>query len=115
MPLYSPCLCCSQDYQAVVKKPMDLRAIQSKVEGSGYQTVDLLMEDLSLLADNAFSYYARESEHAQLALALQRVVMKKYTEVKSEGWPGGGGGVSRGEGLEKEGGARREWEGSDHK
>ena len=86
-----------QDYQAVVKKPMDIKTIQSKFEGGGYQTVDLLVEDFALVTDNAFSYYARDSEHSQLALALHRVVMKKYTELKSELSTG------LGEGLEREG------------
>ena len=74
----------------MVKKPIDLTMIQTRVDNGGYHHIDQLLDDLTLMTDNAVSFFSPESEQYQHALILHRAVMKKYTYLKGVCLGGGG-------------------------
>ncbi len=75
----------SSDYYSVVKKPIDMAIIEKKMMSGLYQKVDQMFDDLSLMMDNAFGYFPRESRQSQDAIALQRALTRKYTDLKGKG------------------------------
>lgn len=58
--------------------------VQNKVNSGLYQKLDQIFDDLSLMMDNAFSYYPRDSQRVQDAISLQRILLKKYTDLKGQ-------------------------------
>lgn len=62
-----------------------MSVIESKMTAGIYSTLDQITDDLTLMVDNAFVYFPRQSQQAQDAIALQRVIFNKYTKLKSEG------------------------------
>ena len=44
------------------------------------------MDDLTLLMDNALTFFPRLSQQSMDAIALQRIIITKYTQLKGEWW-----------------------------
>ena len=73
----------SSDLSSVVKQPMDMTMVESKAN-SGVYSFEQVFDDLCLMMDNAFSSFPRESRQSQDAVALQRVLIRRYTELKGQ-------------------------------
>ena len=74
----------SSDYYSVVKKPIDMTIIGNKLSSGVYHTLDQIYDDMTLMTDNAFTYFPSDSQQAQDAIALQRAIVSKYTQLKGE-------------------------------
>ncbi|KRY78261.1 Protein polybromo-1 [Trichinella pseudospiralis] len=72
------------DYYDVIKKPIDLQKIQSRIMLGQYERLDALVADLALVFDNACKYNDPESQIYKDALMLQRVMLLKQTELQSD-------------------------------
>ena len=75
----------SSDYYSVVKKPIDMNIIEKKMATGMYQKLEQIFDDLSLMMDNAFQYFPWETQQSQDAVALQRAITRKYTDLKGRG------------------------------
>ena len=76
----------NSDYYSIVKKPIDMVIIQNKMSAGLYSKLDHIFDDLVMMLDNAFTFFPRSSQESQDAVALQRVVLKKYTDLRGKGW-----------------------------
>ena len=56
----------ASDYHASVKRPIDMQTIDTKFSQGSYHTVNQLLDDVSLLCDNAYGYYPKESRQAKV-------------------------------------------------
>ncbi|KRY57307.1 Protein polybromo-1 [Trichinella britovi] len=72
------------DYYEVIKKPIDLQKIQSRIMLGQYERLDALVADLALVFDNACKYNDPESQIYKDALMLQRVMLLKQAELQSD-------------------------------
>jgi hypothetical protein len=73
--------------------------VENKLTSGLYTKLEQIFDDLTLMVDNAFTFFSRESQQAQDAIALQRFIVRKYLDLK---------GGERGEGGGKEEGGREE-------
>lgn len=71
------------DYYATIKKPIDMERLRSHMAAGRYQDVDALMEDFTLMFNNACIYNEPESLIYRDALVLHRVLLE--TRKKQEG------------------------------
>eukprot|EP00644_Phytophthora_capsici_P000089 jgi/Phyca11/99582/e_gw1.4.1232.1 len=65
-----------EDYSQIIKNPMDLRTIKTKIESGKYEGsggYEKFAEDIRLVWDNAVLYNGEESEVGRAALALSDV------------------------------------------
>ncbi len=59
--------------------------IQSKMNsGDLYQSLEQLMDDFTLMLDNAFTFFPPQSPQAMDAITLQRVIFKKYASLRGQ-------------------------------
>ncbi|XP_003378660.1 putative bromodomain protein [Trichinella spiralis] len=72
------------DYYEVIKKPIDLQKIQSRIMLGQYERLDALVADLALVFDNACKYNDPESQIYKDAVMLQRVMLLKQAELQSD-------------------------------
>ncbi|KAK3844384.1 MAG: Bromodomain-containing protein, partial [Linnemannia gamsii] len=49
------------DYATIIKNPMDLSTMRSKVDRNFYPTIDEFLKDFQLVCDNARLYNAKET------------------------------------------------------
>lgn len=56
--------------------------VENKMVSGLYQKLDQIFDDLSLMMDNAFTFFPRESQQSCDAIALQRTINRKYLELK---------------------------------
>lgn len=56
--------------------------VQNKMAAGLYQKLDQIFDDISLMMDNAFTFFHRESQQVQDAIEVQRTLLKKYTDLK---------------------------------
>ncbi|KAG1700262.1 hypothetical protein DVH05_012067 [Phytophthora capsici] len=70
-----------EDYSQIIKNPMDLRTIKTKIESGKYEGsggYEKFAEDIRLVWDNAVLYNGEESEVGRAALALSDVFELDY-------------------------------------
>ncbi len=60
------------DYYDVIKNPMDLSTMESKLENNQYANVDELTADAQLIFDNCRSYNPASSPYAKCATKLEK-------------------------------------------
>lgn len=78
------------DYYDVIKKPMDLDKIGTKLKNNQYESLDDLLSDLVLVFDNACKYNEPDSQLYKDALTLQHVALQnklEMSESESQGIP----------------------------
>ena len=68
------------DYFQVIKKPMDLGKVKSKLEANEYQSANELISDVNLIWSNAIKYNDKKSLVYQCAKRLQ-LTCKQWFEV----------------------------------
>jgi Bromodomain len=66
------------DYFDVVKKPMHLDLVKTKLEEKAYDSLELFQKDCSLVFENSILYNGESSEVGQLALTMLSTFAKKY-------------------------------------
>ncbi|XP_029286725.1 polybromo 1, like isoform X4 [Cottoperca gobio] len=71
------------DYYATIKRPLDMERLRSHMAGGRYQDVEALVEDFSLMFNNACIYNEPESLIYRDALVLHRVLLE--TRKQQEG------------------------------
>ncbi|KAI5140806.1 histone acetyltransferase [Nematocida parisii] len=59
-----------QDYCTVIKHPMDLQTIQSKIEADQYKSFDEMDSDVQLIISNCYAYNPPGSQYAKCAKSL---------------------------------------------
>ncbi|EDO33982.1 predicted protein, partial [Nematostella vectensis] len=69
------------DYYTLIKKPIDMAKIQSKLNGDQYQTLDDFMADFHLMFDNACKYNEPDSQVYKDSLTLLRSLLRKKAEL----------------------------------
>ncbi|KAK3750182.1 hypothetical protein QZH41_015411 [Actinostola sp. cb2023] len=69
------------DYYTLIKKPIDMAKIQSKLNSDQYQTLDDFMSDFHLMFDNACRYNEPDSQVYKDALSLLRSLLRKKAEL----------------------------------
>ncbi|KAI9907778.1 hypothetical protein PsorP6_003842 [Peronosclerospora sorghi] len=70
-----------EDYPQIIKKPMDLGTIKTKIDTGGYEGPDghdNFAADVRLVWDNALQYNGEDSEVGKAALALSDVFEQDY-------------------------------------
>ena len=72
------------DYYEVIKKPVDLDRIGSKLRQNNYATLEECQSDLVLMFDNACKYNEPDSQIYKDALMLQNVVSKTVKSLLEE-------------------------------
>ncbi|VDO93281.1 unnamed protein product [Soboliphyme baturini] len=70
------------DYYEVIKKPIDLQKIHSRLSNGQYENLDALVADFALMFDNACKYNDPDSRIYKDALTLQRVLLQKKSELQ---------------------------------
>jgi hypothetical protein len=89
------------DYPEIIKKPMDLGTIQTKLDQGKYPSPDKYAADIRLVWRNAMTYNRPDSEIYRNAEKLSKLFERKYNNRKSVG--GGTEGKSQGTKRKREG------------
>lgn len=58
--------------------------VENKRVSGLYTNPEQIFDDLSLMMDNAFTFFSRDSRQSQDAIALHRVSVRKYMDLKGE-------------------------------
>lgn len=66
------------DYFEVVKKPMHLELVKTKLDDNEYQDMESFQKDVSLVFENSILYNGESSEVGQLALTMLSNFAEKY-------------------------------------
>ncbi|THH13988.1 hypothetical protein EW146_g6291 [Bondarzewia mesenterica] len=66
------------DYPSIIKKPMDLSTMHSKLEGNMYPTAEKFRDDFKLMINNCVKYNGTQSAIAEAGFALQRLFNEKW-------------------------------------
>lgn len=69
------------DYYEVIRKPMCLEKIGSRVKNGVYETVEDVLSDIILMLDNACKYNEPDSQLFKDALTLQQVALQAKIEL----------------------------------
>ncbi|RMX46781.1 hypothetical protein pdam_00021032 [Pocillopora damicornis] len=69
------------DYYTLIKKPIDMAKINSKLYGDQYHTLDDFLSDFQLMFDNACRYNEPDSQVYKDALSLARELLRKKVEL----------------------------------
>lgn len=69
------------DYYDVIKEPMDLGTMESKLEKDQYENVEDFVRDLLLIVRNCKRYNAENTPYAKAANKLEKEMWKKVKEV----------------------------------
>ncbi len=70
-----------QDYYDVIKEPMDLSMMESKLDKDQYETVEDFVRDVLLLVRNCKRYNAETTPYAKAANKLEKELWRKVREV----------------------------------
>ncbi|WFD36410.1 histone acetyltransferase [Malassezia cuniculi] len=70
------------DYYTVIKNPMDLSTMESKMENNQYATVDDMVKDAQLVFDNCKLYNPASSPYAKSAVKLEKFLYEKLPQWK---------------------------------
>ena len=69
------------DYYEVIKEPMDLGTMESKLEKDQYENVEDFVKDVLLIVRNCKRYNAETTPYAKAASKLEKEMWKKIREV----------------------------------
>uniref|UniRef100_A0A4W5KMN7 Protein polybromo-1 n=1 Tax=Hucho hucho TaxID=62062 RepID=A0A4W5KMN7_9TELE len=69
------------DYYAVIKEPIDLRAIAQRIQIGYYKSVTAMAKDVELLAKNAKTYNEPGSQVFKDANTIKKVFIQRKTEI----------------------------------
>ena len=58
------------DYYASVKRPIDMQTINGRYARGAYQTLEQLLDDMTLLCDNAYGFYSKTSKQAKVSIVI---------------------------------------------
>jgi len=72
------------DYYKLIKNPMDLGTIDTKLKEQQYSTADEFHGDMKLIFKNCYKYNGVDSPVSQLAKQLEKVFDKKWLEKPEE-------------------------------
>lgn len=72
------------DYYEVIKEPMDLSTMETKLENNQYATIDDLLYDAQLIFDNCRTYNPPNSVYAKSANRLERFVKDSLSAWKNQ-------------------------------
>lgn len=70
-----------QDYYAVIKAPMDLSTMESKLDKDQYETVEDFVRDVLLIVRNCKRYNAETTPYAKAANKLEKEMWRRIREV----------------------------------
>ncbi|XP_063070852.1 polybromo 1, like isoform X3 [Engraulis encrasicolus] len=70
------------DYYAIIKDPIDLRAIAQKIQLGYYKSVNAMGKDVDLLAKNAKTYNEPGSQVFKDATAIKKIFAQRKTELE---------------------------------
>lgn len=70
------------DYYTVIKNPMDLSTMESKMENNQYSIVDDMVKDAQLVFDNCKLYNPASSPYAKSAVKLEKFLYEKLPQWK---------------------------------
>lgn len=70
-----------QDYYNVIKEPMDLSTMESKLDKDQYESVEDFVRDVLLLVRNCKKYNAETTPYAKAANKLEKEMWRKIREV----------------------------------
>lgn len=76
------------DYRKVIKQPMDLGTIKTKLEGRDYNSHLEFAADMRLIFTNCYKYNPSDHEVVAMARKLQDVFEMRYAKIPDDG-PGG--------------------------
>jgi|UPI000581B030 hypothetical protein len=88
------------DYPVIIKEPMDLGTIKTKLKAKSYPTLFAVAEDVRKVWNNCMTYNADGSDFYKLAESLQKKWDDKYTKVleqcsvPTDATAGGAGGAT---------------------
>merc|ERR1719186_267296 len=80
------------EYKQVIKKPMDLGTVKTKMEGREYRTPAEFATDMRLIFTNCYKYNPPEHDVVAMARKLQDVFEMRYAKIPDEVVPGNSGG-----------------------
>lgn len=69
------------DYYEVIKRPLDLEKIGTKLKNNAYESLEDLLSDLVLVFDNACKFNEPDSQLYKDALALQQIALQTKLEL----------------------------------
>ncbi|CAH1786181.1 unnamed protein product [Owenia fusiformis] len=72
------------DYYDIIKKPMDLNSVKSKMENRQYANAAQFAEDVRLIFSNCYRYNPAGSDVVNMAKKLQDVFEMKYAKLPDE-------------------------------
>lgn len=73
------------DYYEVIRKPMCLEKIGSRIRNNVYDSMEELLSDIILMLDNACRYNEPDSQLFKDALTLQQVALQAKIELNEDG------------------------------
>jgi len=66
------------DYKDIIKNPMDLSTLRKRVESGAVSEVAALVDDLTLIFENAMQYNAKASDYHKMADTLRKQVLSQH-------------------------------------
>ena len=72
------------DYYDIIKKPMDLGTVKTKLDGREYCNGAEFASDVTLMFENCFKYNPEDHDVVKMARKLKAVFEKKYNKVNGE-------------------------------
>merc|ERR1719186_1245339 len=72
------------EYKQVIKKPMDIGTVKTKMDGREYRTSAEFAIDMRLIFTNCFKYNPPEHDVVAMARKLQDVFEKRYARIPDE-------------------------------
>nr|AAH78299.1 Polybromo 1, like [Danio rerio] len=70
------------DYYAVIKEPIDLRAVAQKIQGGHYKSISAMAKDIDLLVKNAKTYNEPGSQVFKDANTIKKVFAQRKIEIE---------------------------------
>ncbi|XP_072161767.1 bromodomain-containing protein 2-like isoform X3 [Bemisia tabaci] len=75
------------DYHEIIKKPMDLGTVKSKMDNREYRTAQEFAADVRLIFTNCYKYNPPEHDVVMMARKLQDVFEMRYAKVPDDASP----------------------------
>lgn len=85
------------DYKQVIKKPMDLGTVKTKVETNKYRSAAEFATDMRLIFTNCYKYNPPEHDVVAMARKLQDVFEMRFAKIPDDVNPGMAGGFVKNE------------------
>lgn len=68
----------AENYFSIVKNPMDLNTMKTKLNENKYKTVKDFVDDIHLICQNAITFNGENSMYAYIALDLEKWIDEQY-------------------------------------